>query len=152
MQVDQEDDGLDFDDLLAQSDVALHPQAQAVEEELEAAKRKRLLVVPTNDVDVRKQLRVLGEPVTLFGERPGDRRDRLRDITSKLKEEQRAARGGLDEEPAESDDSSSSDSEREEEFYTPGGADLLRERHFIAQYSLKRFVDFNFTQKVCTEK
>lgn len=34
--------------------------------------------VPTNDRDVRRALREIGHPITLFGEDPGDRRERLR--------------------------------------------------------------------------
>lgn len=37
--------------------------------EMEIAKRARSVVVPTNDNLVRKRLRELGEPITLFGER-----------------------------------------------------------------------------------
>ena len=46
-----------------------------------ARKRKvAAIAVPTDDKRVRTELRSRGEPITLFGERPEDRRDRLRAI------------------------------------------------------------------------
>ena len=36
--------------------------------------------VPTDDGRVRAKLREMGEPMTLFGEGPADRRDRLREL------------------------------------------------------------------------
>ncbi len=59
-------------------------EAQAKYEEslikFEAEKRARNIVVPTNPDVVKQKLRDLGHPITLFGEGPGDRRDRLRNI------------------------------------------------------------------------
>lgn len=37
--------------------------------EIELRRKMKATVVPTNDADVRKMLRQLGEPITLFGER-----------------------------------------------------------------------------------
>ena len=50
---------------------------------LQEFRRKRdaaAIAVPTDDNRVRVELRSRGEPITLFGERPEDRRDRLREI------------------------------------------------------------------------
>ena len=46
---------------------------------LEAEKRKRVLVVPTQPAQVIEQLRANGQPITLFGETVADRRERLRE-------------------------------------------------------------------------
>ncbi|GBG33629.1 Guanine nucleotide-binding protein subunit beta [Hondaea fermentalgiana] len=46
--------------------------------EIETQRKARALVVPTSDAQVKAQLRELGHPICLFGERPADRRDRLR--------------------------------------------------------------------------
>ncbi|OWZ24307.1 hypothetical protein PHMEG_000669 [Phytophthora megakarya] len=51
---------------------------------IEAEKRARNIAVPTNVEEVIRRLRQLGEPITLFGERPADRRERLREILSRL--------------------------------------------------------------------
>ncbi|CAH0488065.1 unnamed protein product [Peronospora farinosa] len=51
---------------------------------IEAEKRARNIVVPTIVEVVIRRLRQLGEPITLFGERPADRRERLREILSRL--------------------------------------------------------------------
>lgn len=76
---------------------------QALLEELERKKRARAIAVPTDDVKVRRRLRELQEPITLFGERAADRRQRLITLLSK-----RQADG-------DSDDSMDVDSEAEEE-------------------------------------
>ncbi|EEB94895.1 hypothetical protein MPER_06221 [Moniliophthora perniciosa FA553] len=46
-------------------------------DELERKKKARSLAVPTDDNRVKARLREIGEPITLFGERAADRRDRL---------------------------------------------------------------------------
>ena len=53
-------------------------------EDFERKKRARLIMVSTDDNEVRKDLRQLGEPITLFGEGPAERRARLRDLLSRL--------------------------------------------------------------------
>lgn len=51
---------------------------------MEAEKRARSIAVPTNVDEVILRLRQLGEPITLFGERPADRRERLRELLARL--------------------------------------------------------------------
>src|ERR1700760_4252429 len=51
--------------------------------------RKRFaqtIAVPTDDKRVRARLRELGEPITLFGEGPPERRDRLRELLTQQAE------------------------------------------------------------------
>lgn len=50
--------------------------------QIEVARRARTVAVPTNEEDVKLKLRELGHPICLFGERAGDRRDRLRKIVA----------------------------------------------------------------------
>ena len=125
---------VEFDDLLdAQAGGGTeHPETAALLAELERKTQARKLVLPTKDLDVRLRLRSMGQPITLFGERQADRRDRLRDLISRLKRE--------DESMGSDSEASSSDDEKEEEFYTEGGDTLLEERKWIAEYSLKRSV------------
>lgn len=61
---------------------------------LEAEKRKRLLVVPTNPAEVVATLRSLRQPITLFGETVADRRERLRCVRTDERTE-RALRPSL---------------------------------------------------------
>ncbi|CAK5274022.1 unnamed protein product [Mycena citricolor] len=105
---------------------------QVILDELERKKKARTMAVPTDDNRVKARLRELGEPITLFGERAADRRDRLIYVTSQIN----AARG---DQPMQVDEDSSSDSEEEqEEFYSPGSLELLEARRRIAEYSLPR--------------
>ncbi|GAB4843897.1 hypothetical protein Ancab_013861 [Ancistrocladus abbreviatus] len=100
------------------------------------------LAVPTNDMAVRNRLCLLGEPITLFGEREMERRDHLRMLMAKLDaegqleklmkvhEEEEAAAPGRKE-------------ELEEEmlqcpFYTEGTEELLEARIEIVKFSIFR--------------
>ncbi|CDO68205.1 hypothetical protein BN946_scf184938.g57 [Trametes cinnabarina] len=96
---------------------------QAILDELERKKKARTLAVPTDDNKVKQRLRELGEPITLFGERPPDRRDRLIYVLSQIN----AARG---EDGMQVDEESSEESSEDEveEFYTPGSLELLEAR------------------------
>jgi U4/U6 small nuclear ribonucleoprotein PRP4 len=58
--------------------------------DLELNRRARRLAVPTNDQAVRQRLRQLGQPITLFGEREMERRDRLRHLMARLESEVRS--------------------------------------------------------------
>ncbi|KAG6854037.1 hypothetical protein C0991_011242 [Blastosporella zonata] len=73
-------------------------------DELERKKKARSMAVPTDDSRVKARLREIGEPITLFGERAADRRDRLIYVLSQIN----AARGDdamhVDEESSESDE------------------------------------------------
>ncbi|KAF8159448.1 U4/U6 snRNP-specific spliceosomal protein [Crassisporium funariophilum] len=101
-------------------------------DELERKKKARTLAVPTDDNRVKLRLREIGEPITLFGERAADRRDRLIYVLSQIK----AARG---DDAMHVDDYSSDDSEEEEEeFYSPGTLELLEARRLMASFSLPR--------------
>ncbi len=101
-------------------------------------KRKReagAIPVPTDDKRVRADLRSRGEPITLFGERPEDRRDRLRELLYR--------EHGVDHDESMLDvgtpaTGESEDAEVEEEFYTEGPPELLQARQDIARYSLPR--------------
>eukprot|EP01029_Cantina_marsupialis_P028945 TRINITY_DN778229_c0_g1_i1.p1 TRINITY_DN778229_c0_g1~~TRINITY_DN778229_c0_g1_i1.p1 ORF type:complete len:485 (+),score=120.58 TRINITY_DN778229_c0_g1_i1:98-1552(+) len=52
-------------------------------QEHEAINRANQIVIPTQDIDVKMYLRVIGEPICLFGENPANRRNRLRLILAK---------------------------------------------------------------------
>ena len=87
------DDGMDVEGLTTEelqdvpSTAAAKAEHAAVLEMLDARKRGRNMAVPTDDVRVRQRLRELEEPVTIFGERAIDRRERLREVMVKKSQE-----------------------------------------------------------------
>lgn len=100
-----------------------------------ARKRKAAAIaVPTDDKRVRTELRSRGEPITLFGERPEDRRDRLRGLL--YAEQEGAADGDAEMEDVGEDEEAEED--EDEEFYTEGSQALLEARREIARFSLPR--------------
>ncbi|KAG8928497.1 hypothetical protein FRC01_005858 [Tulasnella sp. 417] len=140
---DEDEDGdITLDNLVEDKDYSMggerseraRQENQALIDELERKKRARSMAVPTDDAKVKARLRELGEPITLFGERAPDRRDRLRYVLSQIA----AARGGdMSDIESESEESA----EEEEEFYTSGSTELLEARRSIAEYSLPRARD-----------
>ncbi|ORY36344.1 WD40 repeat-like protein [Rhizoclosmatium globosum] len=122
--------------------LALGAEQQAMLDDFERKKKARSLAVPTDDRRVRARLRSFGEPVTFFGEGPGDRRDRLRGLMQARFEQGLPLDGGSDEDEwlDDDDDDDDSDDEREqdEEFFHPGGNDLFEARQFILDWTLPR--------------
>ena len=93
---------------------------------------------------MRAQLRSMGEPITLFGEGPGDRRDRLRELLTEAEEDGEGA-DTLMRDVGQQDDGEQG--EQDEEFYTEGMQELLEARKSIARYSLPRAKDRLANQK-----
>ncbi|XP_028318360.1 U4/U6 small nuclear ribonucleoprotein Prp4 [Gouania willdenowi] len=98
--------------------------------EFERRRRARQITVSTDDAEVKAGLRALGEPITLFGEGPADRRERLRGVLSVIgpdalrrKDEERAKR---------------SHGECQQTWYHEGPASLKEARLWLARYSLPR--------------
>ncbi|KXS12817.1 WD40 repeat-like protein [Gonapodya prolifera JEL478] len=112
---------------------------QAILQELARKRRARTLAVPTDDNRVKARLRDFGEPICLFGEGPGDRRERLRDVMArKVVEEEGSQTRGRGRAVSVEVEDEDEDEEIVEEFYTPGPEELLEARTAIAQYSLPR--------------
>lgn len=107
-------------------------RASAIYSQFERKRRAAAMAVPTDDTRVRARLRELGEPITLFGEGPADRRDRLRELLTDLSERQAG------EEDVEMEEPEDEEVEQQEEFYTEGTNDLLEARKSIARFSLPR--------------
>ncbi|PVV03019.1 hypothetical protein BB560_002517 [Smittium megazygosporum] len=112
--------------------------------EFERREIARKMAVPTDDLKVKLKLRELGEPICLFGEGPGDRRDRLRFLMSKaaqsteIETEQGLLGGPFDTKPAsEQEPESQKEEAQTEEFYTEGTPHLLEARKKIAIFSLQ---------------
>jgi len=109
-------------------------QTPTVFDEFSRKRKAAAIPVPTDDKRVRAELRSRGQPITLFGERPEDRRDRLREALYKEKEGGDEDDEMLDATPGGEDD----DDDEAGEFYTEGTTDLLAARKDIAKYSLPR--------------
>lgn len=110
-------------------------------QDLMMRRRAAALAVPTNDMAVRARLRHLGEPITLFGEREMERRDRLRMIMAKLDAEgqlEKLMKALEDEEAATSAPKDEAEDDLQYPFYTEGSKSLLDARINIAKYSLVR--------------
>uniref|UniRef100_A0A1D1XK98 U4/U6 small nuclear ribonucleoprotein PRP4-like protein n=1 Tax=Anthurium amnicola TaxID=1678845 RepID=A0A1D1XK98_9ARAE len=136
----------------AADEYEISEESRAVRERQEKARQELLLkrkayamAVPTNPEAVRARLRRLGEPVTLFGEREMERRDRLRAIMVRLDAEGQLERllRAHDEEEQAAEAAAAEAGEGEEgpikyPFFTVGSQELLQARVDIAKYSLAR--------------
>lgn len=118
---------------------------EKVRQELLLKRKAYAMAVPTKPEAVRARLRRLGEPVTLFGERDMERRDRLRAIMVRLDAEGELERllKAHDEEEQAAAAAASEGVEGEEgpikyPFFTVGSKELLDARVDIAKYSLAR--------------
>lgn len=121
----------DRPDTLPLNQAAIAAEMRQAEIKASFVKRKtaRQVAVPTNDVQVREQLRRVGEPICYFGETIPDRRERLRTLLTE------AAQMGVD---LTRRDEDTGKEEQTEVFYTEGPAELREARRDIASYSLLR--------------
>ncbi|KAI0022444.1 WD40 repeat-like protein [Xylariomycetidae sp. FL0641] len=141
-EAEEERAGISLDEIPVDRDYDIPSAAAGIAPEKASAimsqfERKRMaasIAVPTDDGRVRARLRELGEPITLFGEGPADRRDRLRELLALKAEQATGEAADVDMEDAPDEDQA----DQEEEFYTNGGEELLRARQDIARYSLPR--------------
>jgi U4/U6 small nuclear ribonucleoprotein PRP4 len=107
--------------------------------QLDQKKQARELIVPTDNVKVMENLMLIGEPITLFGEGPYQRRERLKallvdkrvkarleDALAKLEEEQKGEQTMVTD---------------KDEFFVPGAEELVGFRKWILNYSMARAND-----------
>lgn len=104
---------------------------QALLEEFERRKKARSINVSTDDAEVKRNLRQLGEPICLFGEGPAERRSRLKDILSCIGEDAIKRREAEEERKQ-------LEKEQESTWYHEGPESLKRARLWIAEYSLPK--------------
>jgi U4/U6 small nuclear ribonucleoprotein PRP4 len=107
-------------------------RASALLSQFDRKRRAAAIAVPTDDAKVRAQLRSMGEPMTLFGEGPADRRDRLRELMTDQ------AENDASEDQSMHDVAEDQPADEEGEFYTEGLPELLEARRKIAHFSLPR--------------
>mmetsp|Transcript_7479 Transcript_7479/g.18141 ORF Transcript_7479/g.18141 Transcript_7479/m.18141 type:complete len:540 (-) Transcript_7479:54-1673(-) len=110
-------------------------QAQLIKFQLEM--RARTIAAPTNDADVKKELRRFMEPVCLFGEGPAERRDRLKVKLAKMEVDQGlSASEILKGEEDRMRTAVPALEDRTEAFFTEGSEELKQARLWILEYSL----------------
>lgn len=101
---------------------------QALLEEFERRKKARQINVSTDDNEVKKHLRQLGEPICLFGEGPADRRTRLRELLASIGEDAIKKKHEEEEKPL----SHTSEKDTETTWYHEGPESLRIARSWIA--------------------
>jgi len=131
---------------LSESTKAALAAQEEARKEVEIRKRARSVVVPVNDNLVRKRLRELGEPITLFGERIPGRRERLSGLLARRAVEeamkQRGEAGDATMTDAEVAEETAKEKEKAEArdakpYLTPGSEELKAARMLIARMSLE---------------
>ncbi|XP_015789553.1 U4/U6 small nuclear ribonucleoprotein Prp4 [Tetranychus urticae] len=100
-------------------------------EEFERRKKGRQIPVSVDDAEVKSQLRQLNQPICIFGEGPADRRERLRQLLTRLGED--AIKKTKDEEKVD-------EKERDPNttWYHEGPNSLKAARIWLAEYSIVR--------------
>lgn len=104
---------------------------QALLEEFERRKKARQINVSTDDSEVKKHLRQLGEPICLFGEGPADRRTRLRELLASIGEDAIKKKHEDEEKPAHP-----MERDTETTWYHEGPESLQIARSWITSESL----------------
>lgn len=127
---------MDHDYLMPSATAGVAPEkASAILSQFSRRRKAAAIAVPTDDGRVRARLREMEEPITLFGEGPGDRRDRLRELLTSQAEQDGGEDGEGDVQMHDGHGDGDQDGP-EEEFYSEGIQELLEARKTIARYSL----------------
>ena len=105
--------------------------------QFEEKRRSKSIVVPTDDAKVKHNLRGLGQPICLFGEGPGDRRNRLRLVIARMQTQPGGAVSipQFDTSAAPPSTSTTEPHRHRKTIYTPASKDLVRARREIASFS-----------------
>jgi len=114
---------------LSQGALATSERHQRALAELEKKKTARQIAVPTDDNQVRGQLRDFGEAICMFGETIPDRRERLRELLARKVNE------GVN--LPQQQQKKQEDYKEKELFYTEGSQELKEARTTIAKQSLQ---------------
>ncbi|KAH8674651.1 WD40-repeat-containing domain protein [Tricladium varicosporioides] len=149
--IDLADVPLDREYMMPSATAGIAPErASAILSQFSRKRKAAAIAVPTDDGRVRSRLREIGEPITLFGEGPGDRRDRLRELLAIQAEidEVEGEEGADVEMGGVNGEGEGEGGEQEEEFYTKGVQELVEARRDIARYSLPRAKKRVASQKV----
>lgn len=103
--------------------------------ELEEKHRANRLPIPTDDGQVRQWLRLIAHPITIFGEGPYERRERLRHLLATTPSFLRKLTAVAQE---TKNDLVSQQVADDEEFYVPGMPEFIQIRQWLTEYSLEQ--------------
>jgi hypothetical protein len=114
--------------------------------QVEAKRKARTVTVPTSDAAVRRRLRELSHPITLFGELAPQRRERLREVlalhaaqsTTLDEADKKAALESLQQDAKTSAEFEEGGAKAQGPFAVPGSEALKQARIEILHYSLPR--------------
>jgi U4/U6 small nuclear ribonucleoprotein PRP4 len=135
---------------MADGDVDMDACDDARVQRIEQTRVSKSIIVPTRDAEVRVFLRGLREPVTLFGEGNLERRDRLRELLTKLDQDaiERLQQVIADGDAGAQVAGSLIVNERPEgTFFTEGSDGLRQFRHKVAIFSIQRAKERLRTEK-----
>lgn len=105
----------------------------------ERQKRARSMVVPTNAEDVKHRLRELGHPITLFGEGPHERRERLKEAVAAVELEKEGSKSNVDSSLSlQQQDKQQQHQKKKEAIYSNALAELVVARQQICEYSFDK--------------
>lgn len=127
-------------DLSAES-MAEKAAYQAQMRAFEVKKHAKSIVVPTEIAEVKLRLRELANPITLFGEGPYDRRERLREVIAAIELRARGQGGEVGINNSSSDTiaiETKEDKERKDVFYSNAIPEMVIAREFLAEYSFRK--------------
>lgn len=133
---------VEYLDLSAESKAEQAKHADALRR-LELKQRARNIVVPTDLGEIKSRLRELGQPVTLFGEGPADRRERLRETIAALelddgqlsKMQELMSRKRT---PLTGKQTDAVPAHAKESVFSPATDAMVEVRQFLAGYSFER--------------
>lgn len=112
-------------------------QQQKLQRAYDIERKARSLPIPTSDREVKQRLREMGHPICLFGEDPGDRRERLRArVVDYCIEKGEPPTFLL--RTSGTEDTRLATQKQQDVFYTEGPDALKAARLLIARYSLPR--------------
>jgi len=116
----------------SQESLEAKKKQEELNKKMELQKKAKNILVPTNENEVKAQLREMKHPVTYFGETAADRRERLRQLLAKTLIETGAV-------PAFKQTTTSKKEEESSDYYLYEGPPELRAARLeIAKYSMKQ--------------
>lgn len=131
--------GIGYEDLEIQIDDRPNKDGVNVQETLRRLHfqtDERYHQVPTEDLEVRRLLRLLQEPESTPGEDEYARRGRLIELLVSNKTYMERFEAALLDKQSVAEESEIYEDEEDEEFYTPASQDLIKARKFLVRFSI----------------
>ncbi|KYQ89358.1 WD40 repeat-containing protein [Tieghemostelium lacteum] len=115
---------------------------QKLQDDMDKRRRAKQVILPTSDNLIKMKFRELGEPIILFGEKPENRRERLKSLLL-----DRNLVDGYPISERKKQEEKKQQYQQEQDFLTVGTEELKQCRINIAKYSLERASQRLQTQK-----